>query len=125
MSYQVYKIIHIVGIIFLFASLGGMMLHMMNGGTKASNGSRKITAITHGLAMFAILLGGFGLIARVGISHGGPYPTWLFVKLGVWLVLGFIPVLIWRKGSFSRVFWFLIPVLGAVAAYFAIFKPGS
>ena len=123
MSYQVYKVIHIVGIIFLFLSLGGMLLHMMNGGTKASNGSRKFTAITHGLAAFAILLGGFGLMARLGMPHMGPHPTWIYVKVAVWLTLGFLPILIWRKGSLSRFFWFLVPALGGLAAYFAILKP--
>jgi hypothetical protein len=125
MTYEIYKIIHVIGLILLFLSLGGMVLHVMNGGTKVSNGSRLFTAITHGLAMFIVLLGGFGLMARKGIPHLGPYPVWIYVKVSVWLVLGFLPVLIWRMPRFARVLWFAVPILGAVAVYFAILKPFS
>ena len=123
MTYEIYKIIHIFGLILLFIALGGMMLHVMNGGTKASNGSRLFTSITHGVAMFIVLLGGFGLMARKGIPHMGPYPVWLYVKVSVWLLFGFLPVIIWRKPSFGRVLWLTVPILAAVAAYFAILKP--
>jgi hypothetical protein len=44
----------------LFLSVGGLIHHMLNGGTKATNAWRKQAAITHGIGIVLILLGGFG-----------------------------------------------------------------
>jgi hypothetical protein len=123
MSYEVYKLIHFLGIILLFMALGGAALHVMNGGTKATNGSRKIVAISHGVALFLILLGGMGLMKWKGISHAGPYPVWLYPKVLIWLLMGGITALIWRKPGLGNAYWLLIPVLGAVAVFFATMKP--
>ena len=125
MSYEVYKLIHFAGIILLFTALGGAALHVMNGGTKGNNGSRKILAISHGVALGLIFLGGMGLMKWKEISHTGPYPVWLYPKLIIWLVLGGITALIWRKPALGNLYWLLIPLLGAVAAFFATVKPFS
>lgn len=125
MSYEVYKIIHFSGIILLFTALGGAALHVMNGGTKATNGSRKILAISHGVALFLILLGGMGLMKWKGIAHAGPYPGWLYPKVVIWLLLGGIVALIWRKPDLGKLYWLIVPVLGIVAAFFAAAKPWS
>ena len=63
-NYQVYKLVHLFGIFLTLISLGGMYLHAMNGGTKETNASRKLSAIGHGVGLFLVLLGGFGMLAR-------------------------------------------------------------
>ena len=78
-DYTVYKFIHFLGIIMIFVSLGGVMVHVFNGGAKADNIWRKPAGITHGIGLFLVLLGGFGMMARLGIQW--PWPGWLFVKL--------------------------------------------
>ena len=55
MSPEVYKLVHIAGILMVFMSLGGLALHGINGGMKDSNNARRLTASTYGLGLFLIL----------------------------------------------------------------------
>jgi hypothetical protein len=64
---------------------------------------------------------GFGLLARVGISW--PWPGWVFVKLIIWLVLGGVTGLIYKLGPTGKGLWYVVILLGVIAAYMAIFKP--
>ncbi len=64
LSREFYNVVHILGIILLMSSLGGVALHAMNGGTSANNRSRRFTATLHGLGAACILVGGFGMLAR-------------------------------------------------------------
>jgi len=121
LSYEIYKLFHLFGIIMLFVSVGGVMLYALNGGTKADNTWRKTAAITHGIGLVFILVAGFGLLARVGISW--PWPGWVFMKLIIWLVLGGITALIYKLGSRGKWLWYVVILLGVIAAYMAIFKP--
>jgi len=121
-SYGVYRLIHIVGILFLFLAMGGMALHVANGGTKATNRARGMVAATHGIALFVILLGGFGMLARLGVAHTG-FPGWVWAKFGIWVVLGGLFMLPYRYPVLARPLWLIVPLLGATAAYLALFKP--
>jgi hypothetical protein len=121
LSYEIYKLFHLFGIIMLFVSIGGVMLYALNGGTKADNTWRKTAAITHGIGLVFILVAGFGLLARVSISW--PWPGWVFVKLIIWLVLGGVTGLIYKLGPTGKGLWYVVILLGVIAAYMAIFKP--
>jgi hypothetical protein len=121
LSYEIYKLLHLFGIIMLFMSVGGVMLYALNGGTKADNTWRKTAAITHGIGLVFVLVAGFGLLARVGISW--PWPGWVFVKLIIWLVLGGVTGLIYKLGPTGKGLWYVVILLGVIAAYMAIFKP--
>jgi hypothetical protein len=121
LSYEIYKLLHLFGIIMLFVSVGGVMLYALNGGTKADNTWRKTAAITHGIGLVFVLVAGFGLLARVGISW--PWPGWVFVKLIIWLLLGGVTGLIYKLGSRGQGLWYVVILLGVIAAYMAIFKP--
>ena len=67
MSYEVYKIIHLLGLSMVLMSLGGIILHSINGGSKGSNTFRKGAMITHGVGLFLLLVAGFGMLAKLGI----------------------------------------------------------
>lgn len=121
LNYEIYKLFHLFGIIMLFVSVGGVMLYALNGGTKTDNTWRKTAAITHGFGLVFILVAGFGLLARVGISW--PWPGWVFVKLIIWLVLGGVTGLIYKLGRAGTGLWYVVILLGVIAAYMAIFKP--
>lgn len=121
-SYATYKVVHLLGVIALFLALGGLTFHAASGGTR-SGSARRLVAITHGVALFLVLLGGFGLLARLGISQGSSWPGWIWVKLGIWVLLGAALALPYRKPELARPLWALLPVLGGLAAYMAIFKP--
>jgi hypothetical protein len=122
-SYQFYLVLHFTGVFLILFSLGGVALHVINGGTREYP-ARKWAAMGHGIGLLIALVGGFGLLARLGIMHGGQgLPLWIWVKLCVWLALGAAPVLLYRQRQLSKVWWFLILVLGMLAATMAIYKP--
>lgn len=122
LSSATYQVLHIFGILLVFMALGGLSLHAMNGGTRDSNGSRALVAITHGLGLLLILVAGFGMLARLGTMSGG-LPGWVWVKLVVWLLLAGSVVVPYRKPEWSKAMWFALPVLGVIAAHSALYRP--
>ncbi len=121
MAILIYKVIHLSGIFMIILSLGGVLVHVINGGDKKENAFRKGAMITHGIGMFLALLGGFGMLARLSIHW--PWPGWVWVKFIIWIVLGGLVGVIYRKPNAGKMIWILTLVLGAVAAYMALFKP--
>lgn len=116
-SYAVYKIVHLVGVMMVFLALGGVATQSINGGTK-THAWRMPLAITHGIGLLLSLVGGFGLLARLGIVHGG-LPGWVLVKLGIWVVLAAAIGILIRKPAWAKALWPMIIILGGVAAYLA------
>jgi len=121
-SLNLYKLVHILGILLVFSSFGGLVLHAMNGGTKATNAGRRIVTIGYGVGLFLILLGGFGMLARLGIVQGG-LPGWIWLKLAVWIAVGGLFALPYRRPDTSRLLWILGPALGLLAAWAGLYKP--
>jgi uncharacterized YccA/Bax inhibitor family protein len=121
--YEVYKVLHIVGVLLTFAVLGGLALTVASGATKSTSSVRRLIAATHGAGTFIILLGGFGALARLGMTQGLGLPLWIWIKLACWVVLALVVMVPYRRPELARpVFWFL-PVLGLVAVWAAIYKP--
>ena len=114
MSYEVYKLIHLVSIFVFFGALGASVV----GGRYGLH-----EKITTGVTSFLIFLGGMGLMARIGVGHGASWPIWLKVKFVIWLALAVLaPILAKRIGRSVLVFYVMV-VLAALAAYMAINKP--
>lgn len=140
-SYEVYRLVHLVGIIFLFVVLGGISLAASRtapaglvedpggGPTGDSNPirttrlSRRLTMALHGTALFIVLLGGFGLLARLGITHGMSWPAWVWAKLAIWALAAAAVMVPRRKPEWAPALFLALPVLGGIAAWLAIFKP--
>ena len=122
-SYEIYKLVHLVGIFFVLVAVGSVALHAANGGLKVTSTTRRLVAITHGIGLFAVLLGGFGLLARIGVQQGTSFPVWVWLKIAIWVLLGALIAVPYRWPGAARFVWMLVPVLGAVAGYLAIFKP--
>jgi hypothetical protein len=120
--YEAYKVLHLLSVMLLFLCFGGLALYVAGGGTRAANPNRKLIAALHGTATFLVLLGGFGLLARLGVIQGG-FPLWVWIKLTVWLVLGLAVVLPYRRPDLARPLFLLYPILGGVAAWAAVYKP--
>ena len=116
MDYLTYKVLHLVGAFFLFSSLAGLIIAAKHSDAQA----RKLGSIMHGLSLVVLLVSGFGLMAKLGI-HG--IPSWVWIKLVVWLVLGGIVVLIKRWADGRTILWWIIPLIGAIAAYLGVFHP--
>jgi hypothetical protein len=119
MSVEIYRVLHLTGIFMILLPLGGIGLHMINGGTREF-ASRKLLAIVHGIGLVIALVAGFGLLARL---HGGALPLWAIAKLVIWLWMGAAPVLFYRRAQMAKVLWFAVLILAAVAACLAIFQP--
>lgn len=123
LPYTFYKLLHIVGIVLVMSALGAVAIHALNGGTRATNGARRMIAIMHGLGVLVILVGGFGMLARLGVMHGTSFPGWLWVKLGVWGTVAVALMLPYRWPSLARPLYLALPVLGGLATYMAVYKP--
>jgi len=121
-SLNVYKLVHILGILLTFTAVGGLTIHALNGGTKATNAGRRLVALSFGIGLFLILLGGFGMLARLGIAQLG-LPTWIWVKLAIWLLIGGLLAVPYRKPGLSRAVWLGAVALGIVAAWIGLYKP--
>ena len=115
-SYQTYKMVHYLGFMLLFFGIGGVLIPNL-AGLKLQGKPRLAAFITHGLGMFLILLGGFGMLARLQLEG---IPPWIHVKLAIWLILGVSIGLAKRMPS-----WLLLVAIMAIAMiapYMAIFK---
>ncbi len=119
MSYEFYKVLHLIGLFSVWAALGAVALHAMNGGTRASNAARGLIAGTHGFGLVAILVAGFGMLAK----HKIPMDGWVGGKLALWLVMGALLALPMRKPELAKPMWFALPILGGIGAWLAIYKP--
>jgi hypothetical protein len=119
MSYEFYKTLHVLGISLVLLALGGITVHSINGGTKASNTFRKNAMIAHGVGLLLLLVAGFGMLAKLGI-HG--FPTWVAVKFAIWLALGAFAALAYKQ-QYAKKVWLALPVLVVVATILAQVKP--
>lgn len=123
LPYAFYKVLHILGIALTLVALGGMTVHALNGGRKAENLARRLLIAMHGTGVLFILVGGFGLLARIGFAHGSGFPLWLWVKLGLWTLFAVIAALPYRWPGMGRPLLISIPFLAMAAAAMAVYKP--
>ncbi|MFL5813179.1 MAG: hypothetical protein ACJ763_06345 [Bdellovibrionia bacterium] len=112
-SYNVYKLVHLISIFGLFLSLGCAAV--------MEKSQSRWTAPVHGISLVLILVAGFGMLARLGIH--GALPGWAIGKLAVWLVFGASIALAKRRVLPLGAFLSLIIALGGLAAGLALWKP--
>ena len=111
MTYSFYKFVHLAGMMGLFLAFGSML---------AGNAHRTFTSILHGISLVAMVVAGFGMLAKMGILKGMP-PSWVLVKLLIWLLFGALMAVIRRRPAFSGILFWVILALGGVAGYLGIF----
>jgi hypothetical protein len=121
-SHQLYNLVHIVGIVLVVSALAGAAVLAHTRGDHESRVTRRLLAILHGAGAFLVLLGGFGMLARLGIVQGG-FPGWIWVKLGIWVVVAAALMLPYRRPAMARALVLALPVLVGLAAYMALYKP--
>ncbi|MDB4054835.1 hypothetical protein N9496_02455 [Akkermansiaceae bacterium] len=118
MDQETYKLIHFAGIFTLFFAFGSLFK-----GDKTTKGA----VISHGIGLLLILLGGFGMQAKMKYgyqaNYGSGFPTWLIIKIVIWLALGGGIVLAKRKIIKGLAAWIIIIALGMASAYLALKKP--
>ncbi|MFP3942016.1 MAG: hypothetical protein ACLF0P_17110 [Thermoanaerobaculia bacterium] len=124
MSLDLYRVLHVIGVVFLFAALGGAVLSHWVGVTEAGRvRARKISGITHGVALLLIVFSGFGALARLGLTELA-MPGWVWAKLVIWALLGASPFVLRKKPALAGAFWWVLPLLGGLAGYLAVYQPG-
>jgi len=122
MPYTAYRLIHFLGIFTLLIALASTAMHVLRGGARSDNPYRRVTGIAHGGAAFLILLGGFGMLARLGVAHGG-LPTWVYLKLIIWAILAAALLLVYRSVRLAGAALIAMPILALLAAAVALYKP--
>ncbi|MNK06255.1 hypothetical protein D3C87_241480 [compost metagenome] len=120
MSYQFYKVLHILGLMTLFFGFGGLLVANY-AGVVLSKKARIMTMATHGIGLLLILVSGFGMAARLGLVAG--LPSWVQAKVLIWVLLGAGIALVKRKGKIGWPLAILLIGLGTTAAFIAINKP--
>lgn len=123
MPHEFYNVVHIIGIILLVSALGGASVRAMTPSATDAPSTRRLLAILHGTGAFLVLLGGFGMLARLGIMQGAGFPGWLWVKLSVWTLLAVAIILPRKRPDLARPLLLALPLLGGLAAFMAIYKP--
>ena len=111
MSLQFYHFLHLIGLILVFIGIGGML---------SSEGAKK-AMMWHGIGLLISIISGFGMLAKLGIM--GTMPVWAWIKIGLWLVLGFLPVLAKRRVIATPLVVLIAAITGAALAYLGYFKP--
>lgn len=87
MPYATYKLLHLIGLVLVLVGLGAALA-----AAKGGQG-RKVGMLFHGLGLLVMLVAGFGLQAKANLGM----PLWLWAKIGLWVVLAFLPVFV-RRG---------------------------
>jgi uncharacterized membrane protein SirB2 len=123
LPYAFYKIMHLLGVALSVTALGGLTVHALNGGAKSENQARRLLIGMHGTGALFVLVGGFGLLARINFSHGAAFPGWLWVKLGVWACIAALVALPYRAPAITRPLLLVIPALVMTATMMAVYKP--
>ncbi len=115
MSYEFYKVFHLTGIFLLMISFGGIYVNAKNE-TKI-----KWLMAFNGIGLVIALVGGFGLMARLGMMKA--WPTWIFLKLGIWVVFAILPAIAMRKKVDPKLMTIITLAIGGFAVYLVNFKP--
>ena len=120
MPYEFYKVLHLTGIFLLISGLIGAFVTTWSG--QALTGKIKTFSFAmHGMGLLFILVSGFGLLARLGLTQG--LPVWAYIKLGIWGLFALAISLLKRKGQLGWPLYSLLIIVYLVAVYSAIYKP--
>jgi len=125
--YTAYKVVHYLGIFLLLTGLSAALARAAAwrvsdvSAPEADPWGRRIV-VMHGIALFMILLGGFGMLARLEITQGLGLPGWIWAKLALWTILGGV-VAIRRVPTLAGPALVAAPLLAALAGWIALYKP--
>ena len=122
MPYAAYKLMHYLGMFTMITVLAALGMHVLRGGSRADLPHRRSLSIVHGVAVALILTGGFGMLARLDIVQGG-LPTWIYIKLVIWLALAGAIAFPFYGARYARALLVALPVLAAAAGATALYKP--
>lgn len=115
MTLELYKVLHLIGFALLMMSAGVAL-------ATPKDAPQKTSMIFHGVGLLLLLVAGFGMLSRLNMSAPDTWQSWLWAKLGVWVVAAALPMLV-RRGFLPRPFgWVVALALATFAAYMGITK---
>lgn len=120
MSSQFYYVMHLCGVLLVFLGFGLLVARAMLGASD-DTGVRKLGAISSGVGLLLLAIGGFGLLARV---YQNQFYPWVIIKIVLWFALGGMTAFINRKPQLGRIWFWVIFLLGLLAVLTAYLKPG-
>lgn len=114
MNPLIYKFIHLAGVMGLFTVIGTLIAARKDNWAKS-------TSMLHGISLLLVLLGGFGLVAKL---YGNDFSQgWIIAKLIIWVLFGALLPLAKKQVLPSSTLITASLILGTIAAYLGIFKP--
>ena len=114
MSYEFYKVIHVLCVVLFVGAIAAQFF---------SDKAPKSTKIISGVTSALIFVAGMGLLARLGFGHGESWPLWVKVKLGLWIAVSALgPILAKRLKEKRQLGYYGIIVLVFIAIYMAVNK---
>jgi hypothetical protein len=105
LSITFYHVAHIVGLVFVFIGFGALL------STEGAKSAMK----WHGAGLLISFITGFAMLSKLGLMKD--LPVWVFVKMGLWLVLGFLPVLAKRRVLSPTVVVLIALIIGGCLAF--------
>lgn len=123
MSLTVYKLLHILGILMVFLGLGGRAVLALQPDPKNSPG-HKLVGILHGAGLLVVLVGGFGMLAKLGLDGEEMQGLgWVMAKIVIWILLGASIIVPVRKPSLMTPWLIVVTALAMISGYLAFYKP--
>ena len=106
-----YKVLHLLGVLFLFIGLGSALM-------PADTPNRKIALRFHGVGLLLLLVAGFGLLAKG--EYG--FQWWVIAKIILWLGFGAMPIIGKRGLMPAPAAWGIALLCGLVAILLGVTK---
>lgn len=114
MTPELYRLLHVVSLLVMFLGLGGMLAH-------EAGKAPKLFAALHGIGLLAMLVCGVGLMHKS--TPAIEWQPWVFAKIGGWVLLGALPILV-KRGVLTRFLALLLAIaLAAGAAWLGLANP--
>lgn len=120
MSYEFYKVLHIIGLACLLLGFGLGLAYFLLAKNGAPKALRIWTFALHGVGLAIMLVAGFGLLARLNMARD--MPTWVYGKLFIWFVLALLISLVKRRPQWFPVLSVVIVALVGYATKLAVSK---
>lgn len=113
MKMQIYQLLHVFSVIMLFA-----LTFFALAAPKPER--RRSSLIGTGIFALLVLVSGFGLIATV---YDNQFFGWMIVKMVVWLIVGGLSGMAFRRPKLAGPLGVLFAVLALIAVVMVYFKP--
>lgn len=121
MSVQFYLFLHLFGLVLTVFSFAYAVAGVATDYKQFVAKRRRLTLLLSGLGLLILLVGGFGMLAK--LEYAFPWPGWIWIKLLVWVSLPIFTSLVLRIPSQLKLFSILGAIWVIVAIYLGVYRP--